>query len=199
MKMRIFIVVIMLASHLGCTMVHLERNAPGIDEIEKPPEDIEFEALVTPQDPGEHYLLLSPGPFVGFGWGVPREGASLTEQVAFGLDLTLDYGQLENSHKEDQYFIWSRWSVGMNFGLGGVLRQQTGAVLWYLEAQGRYSMFGLGAGYCGQDYPEDTYHGMQITLFAGPLFFRSSYLFRIGAEVLLGLAVKIPISFVWSR
>lgn len=182
----------------GCTTIHLERNAPGIVEVDKPPKRIEREALVLPDDPGENYLVFSGGPFIGVGWRIPEGDAKTTEQTSGGLELAIEYGQNEKSHMKDSFIkLWPRWSIGVNFGWVLLERRETGVGPGYIEAQGRYSFFGLGAGYSWVQ--EKEYQGPHFTLFAGPIYVRVSYLSNTGTDLLFGLVFKTPLSLTWSR
>ena len=58
-------------------------------------------------------------------------------------------------------------------------------------------LHGAGIGYAVDPARSD--HGPQVNVFVGPLFVRGRYLFGGGAEAQVGLQLKLPIVWIWSR
>ena len=102
---RIAIVTFVTVLLVGCGGVHhLERNAPGGAAIEEGPENIPTGSRVLPVDPGENVLEILAAPFYSIGDWVWTKGDSRLTHT-FGLELSTDYFQLEESHSGSPVFF----------------------------------------------------------------------------------------------
>ena len=54
-----------LATLIGCAHVHLDRDAPGIVDLSKPPKDLAARHVERPADPGEEMLAFTYGALGG--------------------------------------------------------------------------------------------------------------------------------------
>lgn len=190
----------------GCHY-HQDTNAPGIIDVDTPPEDIRRESLEYPGDPGERMVVVSSGVVAGGGGrSAPPHGVG-----DFALEGTLSWGESDTTHNDaiDRLFVpdgalWPPSSIGVTLGwsalrvLGGShddTETEVGPI--YVEVQRTAKVFGLGGGWAFA--PWTGQHGPQLNAFAGPFFLRSRFLFDGGVEVHTGLQIKIPTTWVQRR
>lgn len=82
----------------GClgSVVHLDRNAPGIADLARPPhDDLPVGDTVDPADPGERIFTLAPEVTAGGGYWSGKWSAASSAQLAFF------YGDRARSHFSD--------------------------------------------------------------------------------------------------
>ncbi|MCC6648963.1 MAG: hypothetical protein IT374_25780 [Polyangiaceae bacterium] len=175
----------------GCVVWHGQANAPGVARPAEPPADLTAEQLTLPDDPGEHLVTVSPGPFVGGGSTQSGVGVSRV-----GAELAVSYGANERSHRDDLMVLPTR-AYGLNLG---VVPVEQGAFssrpALYAEAQVRDELSGVAAGWSVRP---GVGSGPQVTGFYGPLYVRTTTTLGEGTAFTAGLMLKLPLVFVWSR
>lgn len=187
----------------GC-VVHLERNAPGIVDVRRPPPPrgrLAQPVQAEPQDPGERLLVLLPGGFVAGGPLVTGHG---TRGVGLaGGELTAIYGTRARSHQQPTLLLpvglLPQHGFGGSFGVGAFFDDDR-ARLGPLYVEGQYAYLGLftaAAGYAWD--PSQGGHGPQISLSAAGLYARTTILAGQGTTFLFGIVLKLPVTVVWSR
>ena len=179
---------------LGCTHHHGSLNAPGNVRVLEPPARLEVRDVEPPADPGEQMVVLSYGPFVG-GGAVLGDGPARAAFV-FGPELGVQYGILQQSHRDDQALIFPDRSLGVNVGWTLVAASGHERAL-YAELQLREGFTFLAPGWAWD--PEDTTHGPQATLGFGPFYARATHVLDGETQIHGGLLWKGWSSWIWSR
>lgn len=181
----------------GCGNQHLRTNAPGRVDLSTPPDATKTPrgATETPKDPGEHTLVLLPGPYVGAGSGKQDDGPTAT--VVTGFEMSLQYGSRDHSHAFDDFFTAPPKRVGVNVGGDLWARHRHKPDRAYGELQ--YSDDGsfIAGGWAYSPALERS--GPQVTLGWGFFYFRSSTMLGYGTDFTGGLVFKIPTVWTWSR
>ncbi|HJZ86209.1 MAG TPA: hypothetical protein VKN99_13610 [Polyangia bacterium] len=196
--LAVVVPVLLAAMAGGCVHWHLEHNAPGLIDVHKPPEHIAEPQPEDPEDPGERMLVLSGGGLVGGGWGAG--GAAGNRSVASaGGEISLLVGSTPFSHREDNFFVYPLTALGLNLGWTLYDSDGTGLGPLYaeLQLQDLPHLTGLAAGWAVD--PDDRVHGPQATGSFGPVYVRFNYLFDRGSALTVGLVIKAPLVWVWSR
>lgn len=190
MRRPCFVALVALATN-GCVVHHGKTNAPGIAKPREAPEDRKREELIAPDDPGENVVVVSPGPFVG--GGTTNRGTGI---YRIGAELSMSYGTAPRSHPDD-FLVMSQHAGGINVGVVPV-EQGTfvSSPAIYGEAQYRYEMSGLAAGWSVRP---GIGGGPQVTGFFGPIYLRSTTTLKEGTALTVGLMFKWPMTIVWSR
>jgi hypothetical protein len=172
------------------------RLRPGHIDLGTPPPNPTVEVPSWPRDPGERYLVLSPGVFAGA--GVAFENAQTTRVAgALGGEVSLHYGTADRSHAEDDFFIYPQKTYGLNVGYTALSQEGTQPGVGYVEAQYSEPPYGAALGWTWDTARAQT--GPQATLFAGPLYARVTHLDGGRTEITGGLFIKVPYSWVWAR
>jgi hypothetical protein len=180
----------------GCFHADVVRVRPGHIDVRTPPSDPTVERSEWPRDPGERYLVLSPGGFVG--GGVAFENAQTTRAAgAVGAEVGLHFGTREVSHAEDDFLFYPQRAYGLNVGYEALSQEGTQPGIGYLEAQYTDTPWGAAVGWA-LDMAR-AQNGPQATFFAGPLYARMTHLDGGRTEVTAGLFFKVPYSWVWAR
>lgn len=175
----------------GCVVWHGQANAPGVARPREAPADPKREELTVPDDPGEHLVTVSPGPFIG--GGTTNGGVGI---VRVGAELSVAYGTSERSHPDD-FMVMSKEAVGVNLGVVPVEQGDfVSRPALYGEAQVRSEASGLAAGWSVRPRVGS---GPQVTGFYGPIYLRSTTTLGEGTAFTAGLMFKWPMAFVWSR
>lgn len=194
---RSALVVAVALGVVGCWHTDVVRVAPGNIDVRARPRPSPYVGTVeTPDDPGESYLVVSPG-VTGAGAVVVDHGAVNGAYVTGG-ELTVLYGTSAHSHHEDDFLIFPERAFGVSAGASAALVHggSTPAVV-YFEAQYSVMPCGVAAGWAfdvalGQSGP-------QATAFCGPLYARAMHVFGDRTEASVGLLLKLPHAFVWAR
>jgi len=202
--MRAMAVAVASALLAGCP-AHLERNAPGIVDVMKPPADVSREQVEPPGDPGEKVALLGVG---GFGGAGIRLGSDDLFAAEAGVEVSLHWGQLEHSHIKGQPLlpippvVLPDKRVGVNVGWiiyepdpDDTDRSELGPI--YVEWLQADRLWSWSAGYSYD--PQDESHGPQISMSGFGYYMKASYRFERGADFIIGAVIKLPQTFVWSR
>lgn len=185
----------------GCTF-HMRRNAPGNIDPLVPPADAARPGVEVPGDPGERMVMLTAGGYGG-GGGVLAPGGDLSGMVEVGPEVGLHFADLAQSHEKPLLFpvphVWPDESWGVNAGLSLLTRdgeELEPSRLW-AEAQRAHRFWGWAVG-GGVDL-ETGDVGPHATAWI------ASYYARIGFELdgeltaTMGMFVKLPATWVWSR
>lgn len=187
---------------------HRDTNAPGLVDLERPPSPPGRATMEYPGDPGERMVTVSSGALAGA--GARARGVRTMFEVA--AEVTVSLGESDRSHQDgvDRLFVppgvlVPQRSVGLTLGwsvlqvvprsAGEPAEISTGPL--YLELQGARGLVGLAGGWAVDPTSGD--HGPQINGFLGPSFLRMRYLVDGGFELQLGLQLKLPATWVWSR
>ena len=178
----------------GCSHSHSERNAPGLIEVQKPPLEISKRGAERPGDPGEAMFALNGGLFAGGGLEI---GGQLTGAVSTGLEVTLNAGERESSHFEDDFVIYPTDGVGANLGVELISLDGLDLGPIYLEGQYYKELAGIAGGWV-VDVGEAR-HGPQVTVFWLNVFGRVTHTFGGETAVILGLMGKASMVWVVSR
>ena len=188
------VVVAFLAT--GCVRTHLQHDAPGNIDVRARPEHPESRVAEIPRDPGERMVVTSLGPYAGIGLaaGGDRDGQ---RSNSVGVEGSILYGVADHSHNEDDFFIYPLTGVGLNLGANLLTRERTGPSTTYAELQYHDTFVGVAGGWAWD--PRLALSGPQATVFAGPLYLRSTTLLNAGTDVQIGLFFKLPAVWVWSR
>lgn len=180
----------------GCTVHHLEKNAPGHVDVRTPPAHPEQRAVEPPGDPGEQAVWLTYGALAGGGLGFPKSG-SVVGSYGLGPELSVHVGGFETSHTYDGPPLLPERAIGMNVGWTALAHPGTGVGPVYGELQHTERPFHLAPGWAWD--ADDGRHGPQATLGIGPLYVRYTHLFDQGGALHLGLVFKGYDAWVWSR
>ena len=188
--------VLVLALLAACNPhFHRDRNAPGITDVDTPPEPRDTRR-VPPEDPGEEMLSVNPGVLFGGGW---RE-VSPHGFGELGFEVSLVRGSSPHSHSEDGFLVYPVQAWGVALGWSSLVFDDDDDDLevgpLYLEAY-KHEIGSAGGGYAWNPSTGD--HGPQI--FAGilSLYARARYMWDAGTEISLGFQGKLPVVWVWSR
>jgi hypothetical protein len=181
----------------GCVHHHLPWNAPGIIDVRTPPQPFRTGDLERPKDPGERMVAFTYGGFSGGGirWDHGSHGGG-----ASGIEVSLHQGESSFSHYDDDFWIYPQETIGVNLGATleyGDGPTHLGAI--YVEAQRMKNFLGAAAGWAYE--PTSGRTGPQATVFFSDFYVRGDWLFGAygGGEIMLGLIVKLPVVWVWSR
>lgn len=191
----------------GCHF-HRDVNAPGVIDPLAPPRDLSSRQPEYPGDPGEHRLMLTSGVLGGGGGGTISEGGF----VDLAAEVTLSYGDSDVTHNDlastlfiPRGAVIPPTSYGVSLGFSALrftkdkLTDETitrvGAL--YVEGQRSWALAGFGAGWAYD--PETGSTGPQAHGFFAVYFARARVLFGEGWEIMGGLQLKIPTTWVWRR
>lgn len=202
--MRAAAVLALLVALAGCP-VHMQRNAPGTIDVHAPPSEIAREQVEPPIDPGERVFMVSAGALAGVGVRVGGDGRLAAEGAA---EISVSWGELDKSHEKAQpivpipIVVLPPKRTGIN--LGWVFAEpnpdnsddgELGPI--YLEYQVSRLLSGWSAGYSWD--PEDDSHGPHVGAFFTGYYVKAGYRIGRGAEAMIGVVLKLPQTFVWSR
>jgi len=189
--------VLLCAPLLGaCWHTDVRRTWPGHVDVRTPPDKVVVDAVDGIKDPGEQYLVFSPGVFGGGGVAIDSSGAARAA-ASLGAEASVHYGTRHSSHAEDDFLFYPERAYGLNAGWTLVNQDRAGPSVGYLEAQFFDELYGVAAGWAWD--PTRAQSGPQATLFAGPLYARVLHIAGDGTDVTFGLFVKVPYSWVWAR
>jgi hypothetical protein len=185
-----------VALSTGCVHSHFQRDAPGHVDLSKPPTNPESRTVESPRDPGERMIVTSVGPFAGL--GVDSGDGSFASTL--GAEASVHYGTTDSSHAEDDFLVYPQRAVGLNVG-GNLLTRVNGngrgPSRGYAELQLFEIPFGIAGGWAWD--PGLSKNGPQATAFMGPWYLRSTTLLGGSTDVELGIVIKLPAVWVWSR
>lgn len=179
----------------GCARhFHRDTNAPGTTDVENPPADREA-ARVEPGDPGEEMLAVNPGVLAG---GGARE-ASPNGFGELGVEVSVVRGSSPSSHSEDGFFVYPVRGAGAALGWSALrfAKDVTEVGPLYGEIYAHRELSAAGGGWAWNPATGD--HGPQAFVTLTSLYLRGRYLFEEGGEVTLGVQLKLPQVWVWSR
>lgn len=187
----------------GCFVHQYDRNAPGIVEVTEKPDELEPGQRVRPEDPGEHILTLTTGPFFTIGGG----GEHLENLMQLGFEATVGYRRAERSHTPG-FIPGSGVWYGKNPTWGGSLgwtafdwgegKSDSDVGALYLEGQVRDFWLVGALGYAVE--PDTGRNGPQATAsFFGVNWLRLNYHWDGTYAVLYGVTLKVGNIFIWSR
>ena len=179
----------------GCLHSHSPRNAPGHVDVHERPKELAREAPETPRDPGERMVAVTAGGYLGGGLALasPDVGAYAT-----GVEASVHYGENDRSHANDDFWIYPKSSVGLNVGMTLLDQRATKPGVGYAELQwAEDGMVGFAGGVAVDT--RSGRRGPQFTGFVGPLYLRSTTLLSDGTDLEIGIMVKLPAVWVWSR
>jgi hypothetical protein len=220
---RALVLVAMLST--GCfhtTVVHLERNAPGVIDVQTPPRTMvttswHGEAGSThapsvlavgeverPGDPGERSITLAFGGWAAYGWDRVK-GGEFDGRGRLGAELAILYGSEDHSHSADMMFIYPALGPGLYLGWNWYDSREDATVgPLYLEVASpmiREHAVRAAAGVAWD--PDDDRVGPQLTLSFLGIYLRGSLMW--GGElprtfmVEWGAAPELPVTFTWSK
>ncbi len=196
MRQTIVVCTFVVASASACAVHRLDRNAPGVADVEVAPQPTSPRVVEPPRDPGGNMVLLSAGAFAGIGgaFGGDKEGGA---SYGVGPEISLARGWTPST-RIDAFFpypIMER-AFGVNLGWTALTRGLTMGPL-YLEAEYRESIFSAALGWTVS--PSEKTHGPQATLAAGPLYFRFTHEFGLWNQITVGLLLKGAQGWLWSK
>jgi hypothetical protein len=209
MSPRVLLPGLLLFLAAGC-VIHGARNAPGIVKLSEPPKKLRCQETEQPEDPGERVITFSTGVLFGGGPGLGRTGGT-QDIYALALETSIHYGSRSRSHRGDPPLLplltdryYPKRSVALNLGWRLLEREEDGSAgigPGYAELQlfAMDALFsGVAAGWA-VDVGEKV-HGPQFTLFSlGMLYARVVYLMDRGTDLIFGMQVKLPVTWIWSR
>lgn len=197
------------------TACHYRRdvNAPGIvDPLTPPP--VARAALETPGDPGERFVVVSPGLVVGGG----TQTGGVVGVLDLAAEVTLSFGEEAESHNpnalRDRLFVPPGWLIPRN-GWGATLGWSFLRVLGrdldgdgetdndaatgplYAELHRFGPVGGAGGGWSVDPATGD--HGPELFGYLMFYHLRVRHMIDGETEVLLGVQLKWPLSWVTSR
>ena len=180
---------------------HRDTNAPGLLHVETPPPDPTSREPMIPGDPGEHMLTINPGILAAGG----ARNSAPNGFGEFGVEVTVNRGETPYSHGGDSLFVYplhgwgatAGWSALRLFeGSAGDTDAQVGPL--YAEVQAMDFPWAGGVGYAVD--PLRGHHGPQVFTFLMLGYVRARYLVDSDdLEVSLGVQLKLPRVWVWSR
>jgi hypothetical protein len=181
---------------LGCTVQHLEKNAPGSIAVMEKPENMKLREVEQQTDPGERMLQLRYGAMAAGGFFIPEEQGKSQGSYGIGPEVTVLYGTRKYSHDDDAFWLMPDEAFGGGIGWMALLEpgESVGPVYGELEyASGAAWLTG------GWAYEiDDELHGPHVSVGFGPLFVRYTHLLDAGGLLHFGMAFKGQASFVWN-
>ncbi len=183
-------------SATACTHSHLPRNAPGHVRVEVPPENMANPEPELPEDPGERMLIVSYGVFAG-GGVLAEEDADLAGDYGLGPEISVELGDRNRSHFQDDFFVLPDRSLGLRFGLNVLDSKLEPPGAGFSEFAYTDEFVRAGAGWAWD--ADDARHGPHATLAAGPFFVRGMHLLDYGTSVHAGLLIGGSHAWIWSR
>lgn len=153
-------------------------------------------ASEPPDDPGEQTTAATAGFFVG-GGGRWANTAGVSATMGIEARLSRSTNPYSTNPKAAGYTpLALPWDAGHSLAIGAALAQHDG-LGWhvgavYAEAQRFVAWLGAGAGYAWE--PTSEAHGPQATLWVGPLWLSSRYLWHDGLQLHLGIAVQFNVA-----
>jgi len=197
---RLLLALALACAAAGCRHVHRDTNAPGIIDVRTPPRDPAGTPRVRPADPGERMLTVNPGVF----WGAGPQTAEPHGFGELGAEVTINLGENDRSHYEDDFFVYPQRGVGASLGWSAVHidlaedgsgEARLGPI--YAEAQIFRLPWIVGGGLAVDPFDGDA--GVQVFGAFTTLYARARYLVDGGAELAIGIQLKLPFVRVWSR
>lgn len=178
----------------ACGHTHLDRGAPGYTHLEHPPKLSDTNrgpGYRAPQrDPGEQMTALTGG-FTPHG-GVSRLEGAWGGHAVLGAELTLNLGENDYNHFDDDFFVLPMRGVGGSVGLGVHL---AGDGIYGLPAYTELHLFedfaGVAAGWAFD--PVATATGPQATVWWGPMFLRGTVYLDGSFLLSFGSQMKLPL------
>jgi hypothetical protein len=189
----------------GCAHWDLDDPTPGFVDVATPPPVVEQRHIVPPRPAGEKMLLITAGVFgsIGFHAGEAGVGTSST----WGGETTVHWGEREWHHTDElgappvPAIVYPRTSWGLTFGGSARSASRSSAASnsgnLYLEIQ-RNVDFGAGFAAGPVWEPQTGQVGAQMTLFATLAYLRLTVL-DLNPALQIGLMMKLPLTWVWSR
>jgi hypothetical protein len=191
---------------IGCHF-HRDVDAPGVVDPLAPPKDLASPQLEYPGDPGEHRLMLTSGLLGGPGGGSIDDGTF----VDLAGEVTVSWGDSPTTHNDRAATLLLPRSVvvpprshGVTLGWSALrftrdaaddIRTTVGPI--YVEGQRSWTFAGFGGGWALD--PRTGATGPQVQGFFAVYFARARVLFGDGWEIMGGLQLKIPATWVWRR
>lgn len=181
----------------GCVHWDLQRNAPGHVDLGQPPGQFDGH-LEKPGDPGERAFVVSGGPVLSLGM-MRRSGPD----GRIGAELSFDLGWESNRHwgfGQDGNALgplYGRHAMGLD--LGATFVENGAAAAWRdvsveLHLR-RVFTYAAGAFYD----PASGQAGALATFSLAGLFLRAQERFDGAGQIILGLAIKPQMAWVWSQ
>jgi len=202
MRVALTVLAVAIAAHAGC-VYHLDRNSPGTVNLHQPPAQAIAGEVEEPGDPGERGLVVSAGALAGAGGRVGSDSGVAAEVAA---ELSFHYGEFKQSHERGTLIaplpLLPARRRGVNLGFVFLEPDKTddnktelGPA--YVEWHDARTMWSWAAGY-GVDFGDGT-HGPQVSATFAGAYAKASYRFDRGAEFMLGLVLKLPVTLIWSK
>jgi hypothetical protein len=182
----------------ACQHWHSDRNAPGHIDVLAPPLDVARRTVESPTDPGEHVVMFSPG-FFGGGGGSFGNGRVSRTFGLLGIEAGFRRGVRNTSHTEGDwtpFFPDHAWGANLGWTFANTSEGGLHAGPIYVELQYSLWMSSFAAGYAIDPNGDQ---GPQLTLSAGPFYFRTTYFVPDAAAIQFGLVVKFPFVWAWNR
>ncbi len=196
MKHSVVLCMFLVATGAACAVHRLDRNAPGLADIEVAPAATAPREVEPPRDPGGNMVVLSAGAFAGIGgaFGGDKEGGA---SYGIGPEISLARGWTNSSRLDavSPYPTMDR-AFGVNLGWTALTRGPSVGPL-YLEAEYRESIVSVALGWTVS--PTERTHGPQATLVAGPLYLRGTHEIGLWNQITVGLLFKGAQGWLWSQ
>jgi hypothetical protein len=189
----------------GCAHYDINDPAPGFVDISKPP-PIAGQRHVIPAKLGdEGMLMINSGIFGSF--GLRGSQAGLEPWATWGGEVSVHWGDTPHNHEDflsagpwrspEPVFPSNSWALNVGGSPRSMMRSPAprGSDL-YLEVQRMRDNVGLAAGPVWN--PTAGRLGAQVTAFLGNIYLRATELDG-NAVLQMGIAVKFPLTLVWSR
>lgn len=193
--MSIVTLSILALPSLGCATQHLQKNAPGHVDLAARPVGLVRGETEQPRDPGERGLALLPGGYLAGGAAKTDDGTRAT--AVSGLELSLQYGSRDTSHKQDGAFDAPPRRIGLNAGgdLFATHRRRPDRLYGELQYSEELTYLALGWAYS----PLLERSGPQVTVGWTMFYARSSTMLGYGTDFTGGIVIKIPTVWTWSK
>lgn len=180
----------------GCTVHHLETNAPGHVDVLQPPEHLDARGVDPPADPGERMVSLTYGVLAGGGLAFPK-GSDAVGAYGVGPEVSLHVGSSPHSHDDDSPPVLPARALGVNVGWTALSHPGQSVGPLYGELQWTEMPYYLAGGWAWD--ADESLHGPQATLGIGVLYLRYTHLFDQGGALQAGLVFKGYDTWVWSQ
>lgn len=192
------------AMAVGCAHWDLDEPAPGLVDVSSPPPLLEQRHIVPARPAGERVLAVNPGVLGSLGIRAGTDGAATW--ASWSGEVSLHWGKRDSYHvdefsREPEPSIIAfhdSWALTVGASTRSAARApgvpNRGDV--YLEFERMSSFSGVAAGPVWN--PTTGKVGGQVTAFLGMAHARVTA-FDLNPVFQIGLTLKAPFSWIWSR
>jgi len=183
----------------GCFHYHRDDGAPGLVDLERPPDVPALRAVEPPLPPGQRMLVLDPAfGFVGGGRGL---GERARGAASVAVEVAIERGEIDSNDQplpgRHDHLRLPMTGWGLALGWQAYLQQPWAGPL-SLELRRRLGSF-LYAGAGPLYQPAGGRPGAVATLALGIFGVRAGYVGAEGAFLCGGLHLSFPVTWVATR